>query len=255
MLNLFEHWNRPEGKGVVLIGSCFSDNLKPHLEEEGFTVSSNEFGTLFHPISIFSVLKYACNKTISEGDMKLVFHEEQWKSLVGGKMLRAESLTALKDIVLSKTQALHAALSRAEMLVITFGTAHAWMHESFGLVGNCQRLPQQEFQQKIISLNEMIQSGAECIHLIKQLNPKMRIVLNVSPVKHWRMGIVKNAQTKARCLELAHALSEQFSLEYFPSFEYVTDVLRNDEYFESDRCHPNKRAIEWVAQAFCAKKS
>jgi hypothetical protein len=96
----------------------------------------------------------------------------------------------------------------------------------------------------------MINSGAECIRLIQQWNPNLQIVFTVSPVKHWRMGVVENARTKARCLELAHELCTSFNASYFPSYEFVTDVLRNDDYFESDRCHPNEMAIALVAQEF-----
>ena len=106
------------------------------------------------------------------------------------------------------------------------------------------------FQQKIVSLDEMISSVEESIRLIQKLNSKIRIVLTVSPVKHWRMGVIENARTKARCIELAHALSDRFSLDYFPSYEYVTDVLRNDDFYESDRCHPNEKAIALVAEKF-----
>jgi hypothetical protein len=111
-------------------------------------------------------------------------------------------------------------------------------------------LPQQKFKQELISLNEMIRVGNDTIHFLQQFNSTLKVVLTVSPVKHWRMGVVENAQTKARCLELAHALCERFSLDYFPSYEYVSDILRNDEFFESDRCHPNERAIALVAENF-----
>jgi len=250
MLNLFKDWKRPEGKGIILIGSCFSDNLKPYFEEEGYQVTSNPFGTLFHPIPIFNWLKYACKNHISENEMQLVFHEEIWKSLGGGKALRLHSKKALEEFIRYKLNVLHEALKSANTLVITLGTAHAWIHKDFGLVGNCQRLPQQDFQQDLISLNEMINTGEEAIRIIRQLNPNLRIVITVSPVKHWRMGVVENARTKSRCIELAHSLCERFSLEYFPSYEYVTDVLRNDEYFESDRCHPNELCASLVAQQF-----
>jgi hypothetical protein len=250
MLDLFKHWKRPEGKGIVLMGSCFSDNLKPYLVREGYEVTSNIFGTLFHPIPIFNWLKYACLNAISEDEMQLAFHEEQWKSLGGGKILRSDSLPELKEIVLSKLEQLHKEIQSADTLVITFGTAHAWIHNNLGLVGNCQRLPQQEFHQEIISLNEMKSKGTEAIQLLKEMNPNLSIVLTVSPVKHWRMGVVENARTKARCIELAHALCEQHSLSYFPSYEFVTDVLRNDDYFDSDRCHPNEMTIARVAQEF-----
>jgi hypothetical protein len=182
--------------------------------------------------------------------MQLVFHEEKWKSLTGGKILRADSKDELIQIVHSNLTILHGTLKYASTLVITLGTAHAWIHKDFGLVGNCQRLPQQEFQQEIISLNEMINSSTDCIRLIRQLNPNLRIVFTVSPVKHWRMGVVENARTKARCLELAHELCMNFNASYFPSYEFVSEVLRNDEYFENDRCHPNERTIALVAQEF-----
>lgn len=250
MLDLFKHWQRPEGKEIVLIGSCFSDNLKPYLDEEGFKVTSNIFGTLFHPTPIFNWLKYACANAISESEMQIIFHEEKWKSLAGGKVLRSDSKQELKQVIHSHLAALHDALKSAVTLVLTLGTAHGWIHNEIGLVGNCQRLPQQEFHQEIILLSEMKSNGTEAIQLLKEMNPNLSIVLTVSPVKHWRMGVVENARTKARCIELAHALCEQHSLSYFPSYEFVTDVLRNDDYFESDRCHPNEMAIALVAQEF-----
>lgn len=252
MLDLFKDWKRPEGNRIVLMGSCFSDNLKPYLEKDGFEVISNLFGTLFHPIPIFNWLKYACENHISDSEMQLIFHEEKWKSLGGGKILRSDSIEELKAIVLSNLMILHDALRSTNTVVLTFGTAHAWIHQEFGLVGNCQRLPQQDFQQELISLAEMMRSGMVVIQKLRQLNPSMRIVFTVSPVKHWRMGVVENARTKARCIELAHELCEKYSASYFPSYEFVTDVLRNDNYFENDRCHPNERAIALIASEFVA---
>lgn len=250
MLNLFKNWQRPEGEGIVLMGSCFSDNLKPYLEREGYHVSSNVFGTLFHPIPIFNWLKYACANAISDSEMQLVFHEEKWKSLGGGKILRADSIEEFKSVIHTNLDIMHHSLKFAKTLVVTLGTAHAWIHKDFGLVGNCQRLPQQDFLQKFVSLNFMVNAGAETIQLLHKMNPNLNIVFTVSPVRHWRMGVTENARTKARCIELAHALCERFTLTYFPSYEFVIDVLRNDEYFEEDRCHPNEIAIQKVVDCF-----
>jgi hypothetical protein len=233
-----------------LMGSCFSDNLKAYLEQEGYEVSSNIFGTLFHPIPIFNWLKYACLNTISDKEMQLVFHEGKWKSMGGGKLLRADSIEELKGLIHLNLDAMHQSLKMSKTLVLTLGTAHAWMHRESGLVGNCQRLPQQDFQQEIISLNEMVKVGGETVQLLHEVNPNLNIVFTVSPVRHWRMGITENARTKARCIELAHTLCEKYALTYFPSYEFVVDVLRNDEYFESDRCHPNEKAISLVAENF-----
>ena len=117
-------------------------------------------------------------------------------------------------------------------------------------MGNCQRLPQQKFKQELISLNDMIHAGKETINLLQQFNPDLKIVFTVSPVKHWRMGVVENARSKARCIELAHELCQMTGSIYFPSFEFVSDILRNDEYFESDRCHPNEMAVALVSREF-----
>jgi hypothetical protein len=253
MLDIFKDWKCPEGRNIVLMGSCFSDNLKPFLEEEGYEVSSNVFGTLFHPIPIFNWLKYACANRISEDEMQLVFHEEMWKSLSGGKILRAETKEELKEIINSNLNNLHQSLKTANTLVITLGTAHAWSHTDFGIVGNCQRLAQKDFKQELIALNEMIGVGAQCVHVLQQFNPDLKIVFTVSPVKHWRMGVIENARTKARCVELAHELCADLKVDYFPSYEFVTDVLRNDEFFEKDRCHPNERAILAISHEFLRK--
>ena len=254
MLDLFQDWKRPEGNRFVLMGSCFSDNLKPYLERQGFEVTSNLFGTLFHPIPIFNWLKHACENHISENEMQMIFHEEKWKSLGGGKNLRAESLEELKGIIHSKKTELHESIKSANTIVITLGTAHAWMHKDFGLVGNCQRLAQQDFKQEFISLNEMMKAGEECIGLMRKLNPNLQIVFTVSPVKHWRMGVVENARTKARCIELAHGLCSFGKAIYFPSYEFVSDILRNDDYYENDRCHPNERAILAIIREFLRKE-
>jgi len=250
MLGIFKDWKCPEGRNIVLIGSCFSDNLKPFLEEKDFQVTSNVFGTLFHPIPIFNWLKYACANNISEKEMQLVFHEEMWKSLGGGKALRMNGREELKELIQYKLNSFQEELKSADILVITLGTAHAWIHDEFGLVGNCQRLPQQKFKQELISLDEMIRIGKETVQLLQQFNPNLKIVLTVSPVKHWRMGVVENSRSKARCIELTHMLCALDRVSYFPSFEFVTDVLRNDVYFEADRCHPNITAIRLVAESF-----
>ena len=92
------------------------------------------------------------------------------------------------------------------------------------------------------------------LNKLNRVNPFLQVVLTISPVKHWRMGVVENSRTKARLVELVHTLRVPQLLSYFPSYEYVTDILRNDEYFNSDRCHINERAISLVADKFLSKK-
>jgi hypothetical protein len=74
------------------------------------------------------------------------------------------------------------------------------------------------------------------------------VVVTVSPVKHIRDGVVENSLSKARLLEVAHRLE---GVDYFPSYELVTDVLRDYRFYASDMAHPNEQAIQFVFEQFC----
>ena len=41
---------------VVLLGSCFSDEIAAYFNNAGFHQESNTFGTLFHPLAIADIL-------------------------------------------------------------------------------------------------------------------------------------------------------------------------------------------------------
>jgi hypothetical protein len=254
MLDLFHDWELMPGRRIVLLGSCFSDNLGPYLEQADYHVYSNPFGTLFHPIPIMNWIDMAISEEVSEERLQIVYHENQWKSLCGGKELRESNRDDLLEKIQLKRVELRVELEEAEVLVLTLGTAHAWVHEEFGIVGNCQRLPNSNFQRKLISVEEMADTVISVLNKLNRVNPFLQVVLTISPVKHWRMGVVENSRTKARLVELVHTLRVPQLLSYFPSYEYVTDILRNDEYFNSDRCHINERAISLVADKFLSKK-
>lgn len=241
----FTHPN-PEAQRYYLIGSCFSDSMKAQLEGRGKEVLSNPFGTLFHPIAISQWLRFTLDGIPNEETLFLVEHEGEWRSLMGGKVLRASSKEALLTRIDTLLQESRTALEQAECLVITLGTAHGWYYEGAHLVGNCQRLPQQAFQQKLTLLDEMQVHLAETIASLKGYFASLQIVVSVSPVKHWRLGVVNNLLGKARLIELAHTLN----CTYFPGYEWVSEVLRDYEFYESDGCHPNDSAVNQVANEF-----
>ena len=250
VVDFLNDWSAPQPGGIVLMGSCFSDELKLPLSEQGFEVMSNPFGTLFHPTVIFNWLNQASKMEFNEESWQLVYHEFVWKSLQAGKEFRMQEKHQLIQKITASILDLHHSLSQAETLVITLGTAHAWKHQDLGIVGNCQRLPQQDFVRVLTPLSNLVSEGERVIENINKVFPRLRIVFTISPVKHWRIGVLENVQTKARLIEFIYAIKERKGIDYFPSFELITEVLRNDEYFELDRCHPNKRAIQEVIRSF-----
>src|SRR4051812_40956782 len=64
---------------LLLIGSCFTENIGAKLTQHKFSVLENPNGILFNPISIIKSLdSYISNKRYSDGD--LFYGNESWHS-------------------------------------------------------------------------------------------------------------------------------------------------------------------------------
>jgi hypothetical protein len=57
---------------------------------------------------------------------------------------------------------------------------------------------------------------------------------------------VENQRSKARLIELIHALN----FPYFPSFEIMLDDLRDYRFYEPDLLHPNAIAVDYIFDFF-----
>src|SRR5690606_20182969 len=65
---------------VLLMGSCFVDNIGEQLTYFKFQSQSNPFGILFHPKAIERVITRIAEGTIFT-DKDLFWHQERWQSL------------------------------------------------------------------------------------------------------------------------------------------------------------------------------
>lgn len=126
---------------------------------------------------------------------------------------------------------------------------------------NCHKLPAYNFDRRLVSVDEIAQALQHSLTSVLRANPDARVLLTVSPVRHWRDGPVENARSKAHLLAGAHAAIELLRaagvgegvgeggaghVSYFPSFEIVNDDLRDYRFFESDMVHPNSVAVEYI---------
>lgn len=233
------------GESIVLLGSCFSDNLAPKFENAGFKVCSNPLGTIFHPMAISEGIRSA----LSEFESKAVNRDDLWFDWRASGTIYGMSEEALNQSMQEKLELLRTELSTAKMLVVTFGTAWGYQLESGGIVANCHKIPQSNFTKKLSELEELTKDWNEIIELLKEFNPELRLVFTVSPVRHSRDGLIENNRSKARLIQLCESLSG----DYFPSYELVIDVLRDYRFFEADLVHPNAQAVDFVweqAQSF-----
>ena len=55
--------------GIVMLGSCFSDEIGRRMQDCGFKLCRNPFGTLYNPLSILEAVKLLCGASLfDEGD-------------------------------------------------------------------------------------------------------------------------------------------------------------------------------------------
>tara|TARA_S200000501_G_scaffold23948_1_gene20736 strand:- start:142 stop:795 length:654 start_codon:yes stop_codon:yes gene_type:complete len=147
---------------------------------------------------------------------------------------------------------LHQGLKESEWLMITLGTA--WSHKylnSNTLVANCHKLPQKLFKKELLSVEFILQEFKELYTLLKQFNPKLKILFTISPVRHIQEGLPENTISKSILHLAVHKIIKKFSqCYYFPAYEIMIDELRDYRFYKTDLIHPNELAIDYIWTQF-----
>jgi hypothetical protein len=179
-------------------------------------------------------------------DSDFIQHHDVWYSWHAHGSIYALTKEDLKSAIESKVQQSNQAFKKADICIITLGTAWIYQLVSSGMaVANCHKQPASVFQKKLLSVQEVEESLMQMIHLMKG----KKIILTVSPVKYLRDGVVENARSKAILLEAVHRVCAiHHDAVCFPAYEIVTDELRDYRFFAADGAHPNQIAIDYVWQ-------
>ncbi len=239
---------------IVLLGSCFSENIGKKLEYYKFQTLQNPFGILFHPLAIENLIQKALGQyEYSEGDIFQL--DGRWHCFDAHSELSSGSkevlLQRLNDALTNTAKA----LKEASHIMITFGTAWVYEHKERNVVvANCHKVPQKEFRKKLLSPTEIKSSLKRTIESIKNINPKAQIIFTISPVRHLRDGFVENQRSKAHLITAVHSVlssrAQSRELAYFSSYEIMMDELRDYRFYERDMVHPNQLAIDYIWEKF-----
>jgi GSCFA family len=234
---------------AVWMGSCFAENLSEQMEKYKFQTIVNSHGVLYNPASIAVALRRYMNHT-PLNESELFFANECWHSWEHHSSFSHPDkhicLTNINEAI-SKTAM---ALKKADWLFITFGSAYTYQRNK-QLVGNCHKLPQQEFTKQLLTVAEIVNEYNDLIAKLKTINRNLKIVFTISPVRYIRDGIEENTRSKARLLEAVHQLKEQqTTVFYFPAYELMMDDLRDYRFYKTDLLHPNEQAIDYIFEKF-----
>ncbi len=231
------------GDLVVQLGSCFSANMSYWFRRAGFEVFDNPLGVIFHPVPLAKQILLAFEKRELIG---FVQKEDVFVSYDASSTIYAMDQTSLNDELRRKLNALRESLSIAKLLVVTLGSAHGYrLIECGSIVANCHQQPKACFEKELTFADQLFDTWKEAIDAIRNVNPHIRIVFTVSPVRYIRDGLMENSLSKAELFRLVDLLKTK-KIHYFPAFELVNDVLRDYRYFEPDGVHPNALATEYV---------
>lgn len=234
---------------ILLLGSCFSENIGGKLDYFKFQNIQNPFGVIFNPISIEKLVVRAIdNSPFSEED--IFQHNGIWKCFEAHSKLSSLNKNEFLEKLNLALQNLRKALFKATHIVFTLGTSWVYKHfETEEIVANCHKLPQQKFKKALLSIQEISSSLQRIFIKISKINPNAIVINTVSPVRHIKDGFVENSLSKAQLISAIHDSRNQQTF-YFPSYEIMMDELRDYRFYAADMLHPNKIAIEIIWQKF-----
>lgn len=233
---------------LFFIGSCFSDHIGNFFQNHRFDTLSNPFGTLFHPLSISQNLKLSL--TLEKfPEEYLHFHNHRYISFLHqGKHNHLEK-EGLITLINNIYQNAHQFLQKTDYVFITLGTAYAYRFiEKQLVVANCHKIPNFEFEKIRFSVDEIVVAYKELLDLLYQVNPTLKVVFTVSPVRHLSDGFHENQLSKSILHLAIDQLVDNQNVFYFPSYELLLDDLRDYRYYAQDLCHPGENGIAYIEE-------
>ncbi len=242
---------------LMLMGSCFTENIGDKLLAHKFRVLQNPNGILFNPVSVRNAIEnYVNKKVIFPSD--LFYLNECFHSWDHHSRFSSRVADIAVNNINQSTETAHEYLKTADVLMITYGSA--WIYEltgkaanaaTMGVAANNHKAPADWFNRRLMMPDELRANLNAVISKLQTFNPQLKILFTISPVRHLREGFVENNRSKAALIAAVHDAVEKFeNVYYFPAYELVIDDLRDYRFYAEDMVHPNYAATNYVWEKF-----
>ncbi len=237
---------------VVMLGSCFSDNIGLRLRERLIPALVNPMGTLYNPRSIETVIRRIIDGTPFTID-DLIQHGRTYHSFLCHSSLSSVDPELMLRRLNQRLETSADIIRRCGTVAVTVGTAYVFTHNRTGLtVANCHKLPAAEFTRSRLSVEEATESLSTITDMITSVNPDVKIIFTVSPIRHMADGAHGNQLSKSTLLLAVDntVASHPDNTIYMPAYELVLDDLRDYRFYAADMCHPSDTAADYVYEYF-----
>ena len=234
---------------ILLLGSCFTDNIGKMLMNYGFDACCNPFGTLYNPASILSSVKRLKSCTeftsadcieIGAGDNRTCsfYHHTSFAKATPEEFLENANAT-LKEA----SEFFHS----CNKIIITLGTSWCFKHHDKDMiVSNCLKRNPNEFTRTLLEIKEV----SSILQEIKDLCEGKEFIFTVSPIRHLKDGAHGNQLSKSTLLLGINEMVKEDSCDYFPAYEIMMDELRDYRFYAEDMCHPSQQAVGHIGERF-----
>lgn len=244
-------WSLDIGDRVVTMGSCFAQSMGQRFLSNKFESVVNPFGTTYHPLAIHRLLTYSIFQEYPAPHTYLNHQDTAFNYDVHSSL----SATKREDLELNlhdRISSVHYALKDCRVLLLTYGTA--WLYERTDTgeqVANCHRMPASMFSKRLTSIGEITDSFRKTLNALMSLNPTVKIILTLSPVRHIKDTLPLSSVSKSIVRVACHELAEEFDhVEYFPAYELLIDDLRDYRFYKEDLIHPTGMAEDYIWDKF-----
>lgn len=235
----------------MLIGSCFAENMGMKLMENRFAVDCNPCGIVYNPESVAQVLERLMDERVVTPD-ELIWHEGKWMSWGHHGSFSASEREVCLEKMNARIYRGAEQLRRADVLLITFGTSWVYRHLQSGcVVANCHRFPERDFERFRLSVPEIVGLYERLLGQLERINPWVRVLFTVSPIRHWKDGAHGNQLSKSvLLLAIDELVKRRKRVYYFPSYEIVLDELRDYRFYAEDMLHVSGQAVDYIWSRF-----
>ncbi len=234
---------------LAVVGSCFSERLAAYLGEGGIRIHCNPCGIVYNAVSMARSLRHLAAGH-EYGEKNFFERDGLWFSWEHHGAFARPELAEAMALCNQSMNDFRAGLMQAQVLILTFSSSVVYeLKETGEFVANCHKVPGTFFNRHMLSHTENKEAIRSIVRSVREIRPDLRIVMTLSPVRHYPGDLVLNARSKANLLSAIHDSLDDKCI-YFPSYEIMTDELRDYRFYRDDMLHPSDLASGIICGRF-----
>ena len=234
----------------LFLGSCFAENLYKYYKCNYIDSLFSPFGNIYNPLSLARSLEILCSNILID-DSEIFCYKELWRHFDFDTLLSTTDKNAYLDSINHNLKSAQDYIKKADNLFLTLGTSFVYKNKkSSDVVNNCHKQPSNHFTRTNASISQMTEKMIGALKQLKSLNPHIKIIMTLSPVRHLRDSAIDNSLSKARLRSVIDEISQELPIWYFPAYEIQLDQLRDYRWYNTDLAHPSETAVNFIMNRY-----